>query len=393
MSEAATGPGFWRRFSARALTIVGVILVVVTILAGYLRWQVFDQKTFETTAEQLIADDVIRNRVADRTAEVLLDNVDVEQLIADKLPPDQQALAAPLAASFAVGASRFTEALYARPRFQDLWVAAASETQQQVEKILDDDRRLLKTVDGKLVLDLRPIVIQVGDQVAIIGRAASVIPPDRAVIKIVDADKLETAQDATALFKSIAPWIWVVALACFALAIWLAAGRRRIEIRAIAIGLIVAGFVVLIIRALAGRYLVNDVVPREEGKQAAQHAWDIITQLLADGAWSAILLGVVFLAGVIIAGPSRLGRRARDVLSPVFENRWLLYASLAGFLLLLAWWNPIAQTGRLLYMAVFAGLLVAGAEGLLHVVHREAAAEGTAKPPPPPTPPADATAG
>lgn len=394
MSETDTGTGFWRRFSARALTVVGVILIVVTILAGYLRWQVFDQETFETTAEQLIADDVIRDRISDRTAQILLENVDVEQLIADKLPPEQQALAAPLAASFAVGVNRFTEALFARPRVQDLWVATAGQTQQSVEKILDDDLRLVSTVDGQIVLDLRPIVIEVGDKVAIIGKAASVVPGDKAVIKIVDANKLETAQDLTALFKSIAPWIWVVALACFAGAIGLAAGRRRIEIRAISIGLIVAGLLVLVIRALAGRYLVNDVVPREEAKEAAQHAWDIITQLLADGGWSAILLGVVFLAGAIIAGPSRLGRRAREALSPVFESRWLLYGSLAGFLLLLAWWNPIAQTGRLLYMAVFAGLLVAGAEGLRWVVRNESAAAGTGGSLPPPTPPpADVTAG
>jgi hypothetical protein len=385
MSDSS-GPGFGRKFAARTLTVVGVILIVVTILAGYLRWQVFDQETFETTAEQLIADDVIRDRVADRTAEILLENVDVEQLIADKLPEGQQALAGPLAASFAVGASRFTEALYSRPRVQDLWVATASQTQQQVEKILDDDLRLVSTVDGQIVLDLRPIVIEVGDKVAIIGKAASVIPSDKAVIKIVDADKLETAQDLTALFKSIAPWIWVVAFLCFAGAIWLAVGRRRIEIRAIAIGLIVAGFVVLLLRALAGRYLVNDVVPREEGKEAAQHAWDIITQLLADGAWAAILIGVVFLAGVIVAGPSRLGGRAREFLNPVFESRPLMYASLAGFLLLLAWWNPIAQTGRLLYMAVFAGLLVAGAEGLRRVVRGEGASTGAPAPPPPPAP-------
>jgi len=391
MSQATSGVGFWRRLAARTLTVIGALLIVVTIFAGYLRWQLFDQKTFETTAEQLIADDTIRNRVADRTTEILLENVNVEQLIADKLPEGQQQLAAPLAASFSVGANRFVEALYARPRFQDLWVTAAGQTQKQFERVLDDDLRLVKTVDGKLVLDLRPIVIEVGDKVAIIGKAATAVGEDKAVIKIVDADKLEAAQDATALFKSIAPWIWVVALACFALAIWLAAGRRRIEIRAIAVGLIVAGFVVLVMRALTGRYLVNDLVPHEEGKPAAQDAWNIITQLLADGAWSAILIGVVFLVGVIIAGPSRIGSRARDLLSPVFEKRLYMYAILAGFLLLLAWWNPIAQTGRLLYMAVFAGLLVAGAEGLRYVVRSEGAAERTPGPPPSPTPPADAT--
>ena len=380
-------PGFFRRFSARLLTIVGALLVVVTIIAGYVRWQAFDRETFETTAEQLIADDEIRTRIAARTSEALLANVDVEKLIAQRLPESQQGLAAPLATTFAASATRLTEELYGRPRFQELWVRAAGETQEQVEKVLDDDTKVLKTVDGKLVLDLRPIVIELGDEVAIIGRAAQAIPGDSGYIAIVEADKLEAAQDATATFKSIAPWIWVVALACFAVAILLVGGRRREEVRAISIGLIVAGVVVLAIRGVAGNYLVDDLVPREEGKEAARNAWDIITQLLADGAWSAILIGLVLLVGVILAGPSWLGQAGRTLLSPILGNRWLLYGSLGGFLLLLAWWNPIAQTSRPLYMAVFAGLLVVGAEGLLRVVHRaEAADEAASAPPPPPAP-------
>ena len=122
-------PGFFRRFSARLLTIVGALLIVVTIIAGYVRWQAFDRETFETTAEQLIADDEIRTRIAARTSEALLANVDVEKLIAERLPESQQGLAAPLATTFAASATRLTEELYGRPRFQELWVRAAGETQ------------------------------------------------------------------------------------------------------------------------------------------------------------------------------------------------------------------------------------------------------------------------
>ncbi len=41
------------------LTVLGAILAIVTILAGYLRWQAFDNETFANTAEELIADPTI----------------------------------------------------------------------------------------------------------------------------------------------------------------------------------------------------------------------------------------------------------------------------------------------------------------------------------------------
>ena len=368
VASARAGRG--RLIVARVLTVLGVIFAIVTVMSGYLRWQAFDNDTFSNTAEELIANPTIRAQVASRLTEELFTRVDVAAEIEARLPEDQKGLALPLASAIQSGGARVADELLSRPRVQELWVLAATRAQRQLERVLDDDTGAVSTENGKIVLDLRPIVIQLGDQVAIIGNIAQKLPDDTGRIEIADANRLELAQDVTGLFKAVAAWIWILPFALWAAALWLARGRRRIELRAIAVGAILAGVFVLALRSVAGGYLVDDLTPRESGKPAVQAAWDILTSLLADGAWSLVLLGAVALVGVWLAGPSRSGAWARGQLAPVFARWELTYGIVATGLLLLVWWGPIVQTRRLLYMVVFTALLVAGVEVLRRVVAR-----------------------
>ena len=102
--------------------------------------------------------------------------------------------------------------------------------------------------------------------------------------------------------------MWLVALAVAALAIWLARGRRRLELRALAIGLVLVGLLLLAVRRFAGDYLVDELAKDDAVKPAAHDAWSILTQTLADRAWVWIVLGVVTLLGVWFVGESRSRR-------------------------------------------------------------------------------------
>ena len=123
--------------------------------------------------------------------------------------------------------------------------------QEQLVAILDDDTTAVSTEGGFLVLDLRPLMIQLGDQVAILGNAAQRFPEDAGRIKIMEADQLETAQDLTQLLRRVAMFLPFVVLALWGIALWLARGRRRAVLRTIGIGLIAVGLLVLVVRASA----------------------------------------------------------------------------------------------------------------------------------------------
>jgi hypothetical protein len=368
---AASRPQTWRLVVARILVVLGVVLLVVTILAGYLRWQAFDNDTFDETASELIANDAVRNQVAVTAVEALFNNVDVQAELEQRLPPDQQRLAGPISAGLRELADQVAAEMLERPRIQALWRESVSLAHQELVAILRNETRAFRVQDQAVVLDLRPLILRLGERLSFISNLSDRLPEDAGVIRVLDADQLDRAQDLTALFEGVAAWIWALPLALWAIAIWLARGRRRIEVRAIAIGFVVAGVLVLVVRSLAGNYVVDELVTTTSVKEAAEPAWDIVTQLLADGAWSAIAVGLVALLGVWLAGPSTSGTASRRWLAPVLARAGLTYGILALLFLLFIWWGPFAQARRPLYLTVTGLLLVAGVEMLRRLTVRE----------------------
>jgi hypothetical protein len=368
---AASRPQTWRLVVARVLVVLGVLLLVVTILASYLRWQAFDNDTFQETASELIANDAVRSQVAAASVDALFNNVDVEAALEQRLPPDQQRLAGPISAGLRELADRVAAEMLERPRIQALWRESVAVAHEQLVAILRNETRTLRVQDQAVVLDLRPLILRLGERLSFVSNLADRLPEDAGVIRVLDADQLDRAQDLTALFEGVAAWIWVLPLALWAIAIWLARGRRRIEVRAIAIGFVVAGVLVLVVRSLAGNYVVDELVTTTSVKEAAEPAWDIVTQLLADGAWSAIAVGLVALLGVWLAGPSTSGTASRRWLAPVFARPGLTYGILALLFLLFVWWGPFAQARRPLWLFVIGVLLIAGVEVLRRLTVRE----------------------
>ena len=78
--------------------------------------------------------------------------------------------------------------------------------------------------------------------------------------------------------------------------------------RAIGIGLIVAGVAVLVIRRVAGSALVDGLVESDSVRPAVAAFWEILSDGLAEGAWVGIVLGLIVTLGAWITGE---GERAR----------------------------------------------------------------------------------
>jgi hypothetical protein len=239
---------------------------------------------------------------------------------------------------------------------------------------LDDKNQFVQTDGGKVVLDLRPIMIELGDQVVVIGRLAEKLPDSAGKITIVDESQLETAQTITRILRTVANWMWLVALAVAALAIWLARGRRRIELRALAIGVLLVGLLMLAVRRVAGGYLVDQLAKDDSVKPAVQDAWSILTQTLSDRAWVWITLGVVLLVGVWFVGDTRRARQARRAAQPILEDRWATYGIAAGFVLVLGLVAPLFARGWVASLVLLA-LVVVGVEVVRRIAQREAQQE------------------
>ena len=232
--------------AARILAVLGVLFTVLSLLAGYIRFQGLDTDTVTETAGLLIEDKEVRDQVAASLVDALYANIDVAAALEERLPPDQKGLAGPVAAGLREFSDRAATRMLERPRVQALWVNTVTQAHTQLINVLDDDVGRLSTEDGAVVLDLQPLVIQLGERVAVVGDVAEQLGPDAGKVEIMEAEQLETAQDLTQILKFLGSWLWLLPIALWALALWLARDRRRSILRMIAVGSILAGLLVLV---------------------------------------------------------------------------------------------------------------------------------------------------
>lgn len=369
------GRSWARLIAARALTILAILLALVGMVAFYVEHTALDEDGFESISRNMIEDDAIRTQVAAKVVDTLFENVDVEAAIAEQLPPAQERLAPVLAGLARSGADRAADAALERPRVQTLWVEVSTRAQRQLVRLLDDKTTFVQTEGDAVVLDLRPLVIQVGDQVAVIGKVAERLPESSGRVAIVEESQLETAQTITKILRAVADWMWLVALAVAALAVWVARGRRRLELRAIALGLSVVGLLLLAVRRFAGDYLVDQLAKDDAVKPAAHNAWSILTQVLADRAWAWIVFGVVMLVGIWFVGDTAPAGRARQAAAPTLESRPATYGIAVVALLALVLVAPQLARGWLSALLLI-GLAVVGIEVVRSIVVRGAPEPG-----------------
>ena len=150
-------------------------------------------------------------------------------------------------------------------------------------------------------------------------------------------------------------------------------GRRRLEVRAIAIGFVAAGFLILIVRSLGERYFVNTLVKSDSVRPAAQNAFEIMTDLLKGAGWTAVIVGVVALAGVWLIGPGRRATQATAGAGAASVRRGDLrrdHRRLPAAALVAA----DAAVRLLGERLIFLGLLLVGTEVLRRQLAREAPA-------------------
>ena len=362
-----------RMLLARILVVLGALLAVLSLLAGYIRYQALDTDTVEATANDLIADPEIRDLVAATLVDQLFANVDVEASLEQRLPPDQQGLAGPLAGVARLGADRVAQQLLERPRAQELWVRTIAASHRNLISVLKDEGTTLRTQDGNVVLDLRPLIIQLGDRVAIVGRIDQrlLANPDAGLITIVEADQLETAQDLTRLLDFLGLWLWIVPILMWAIAVWLAEGRRRDILRMIGFSAILAGLLVVVVKRVVGSIVVDELATTESVEVAVRDTWDILTALLRDGGLTLMGIGVLLLVAVWIAGPSGYATSTRKWLAPHLARPELAFGGAAALLALLVWWGPTAQTQRWQLILAAAIVLALGVEVLRRQTARE----------------------
>ena len=358
--------------------ILGIALVIgfLAVLSTWVKRQVLDTHHWTNTSSKLLADKEIQNTLGVYLADQVFNGVDVAGALRGTLPPQAAALAGPAAGALHELATRTAPAILARPRVQDAWRSANQAAHKQLVNVIDGGGNVVGTNNGNVTLDLHTLVNQLAStlgvekQVAAARAKANLAPAGQ--LTIMKSSQLGTAQDIANGVKSLSIGLTIIAIGLWGIALWLAAGWRRLVLRRIGWSFIAIGLVALLVRRVAGNQVVDSLVRVESNKPAVHDVWNIATSLLYTIAVSMIVYGIFLTFTAWLAGDTRPATAVRQELAPVMRDRMaLIYGPVAVLYLLLLAWGPTPAFRNVVPVVLIAGLIVLGVE----VLRRQTAKE------------------
>jgi hypothetical protein len=333
------------------------------------------------TSGKMLEDKEISDALATYSVDQLYSTVDVAAILKKRLPEDLQPVSGPVAAGIREFATRAAEQALQSPRIQDVWAKANRLAHTQLVAILKGNNQAITSQNGKVVLKLRPIVLELADRLGLKGQAQDAIKKGESTgvlksnfgqLEIADSKQLDTARTITKILQGLA-WLFSIGtLLLFAIAAYLARGRRWVVVLGYGLGVIAAGLAAIAVRSVASGLVVDQLAATESARVPAEHAWTIATSLLGSIATSVIVLGVLFVLASFIASPADGALTFREAVAPWLRDRpgvvWSVFAA-AALLTMILW--PPPGIRELVVRLIIIGFAGAGLQALGRKTARE----------------------
>ena len=353
------------------LVVLATVIGLVSALNIWVNRQALSTNNWTNASSQLLENDKIRSALSIYLVNQLYQNTNVTQRLEQRLPPSLDPLAPQISLGLQQVAIRATDELLSRPRVLQLWKEANRRAHQLFMAVLDGKKGILVSSHGNVVLNLQPILQQLGEQTGIGSRLQGRLPPDAGKITIMKGNQLEAARKTVNVIRVLSFFLFFLVLALQAAAIWIARGRRRTMLMGAGIGVLLVGLIVLVVRRYAGDYLVNALTTNTGDKDAVTAAWAIGTQLLRNVGVNAVIYGLGIIFAAWIAGSARAATWLRRVLAPTMRDHPVVIygaVALALFVVLIA--GP-TEAQRIFPLLILFGFAFVGTEVLRRQTARE----------------------
>jgi type IV secretory pathway VirB2 component (pilin) len=344
------------------LVIVATLIAVLSATTTWVRTQALDTDQWVDSSAELLQDDQVRSALAVYLVDELYAGVDVKAEFQSALPDGLDGLAAPLAGALRGPTIDGVERVLDRPRLQKAWVEANRLAHEKFVAIVRGESiRNISTDNGAIVLDLGSAIVAVGEDLGLPQAALDRIPADLGQITVVESSELADVQDAVRVLDVLSWFLLLVVIILYALAVYLAHGRRREMIRNVGVGLAIAGVLVLMLRSVAVRWSVDSLVDNANGRPIGRVVGNVFTQLLSDMATTAIVIGLVIIAFAALIGPHRWSVATRRWIRSIGDPRLVVTIGAILLLIVLLWWSPGRVFERWITALTLLAMIVGGA--------------------------------
>jgi Short C-terminal domain len=372
------------RFLVPGLLVLATVIGIGATFAIWVNRQALNTSNWSSTSSKVLEDKKVQTALSAYLVHELFANVNVAADLQTVLPKQLQPLSGPAAAGLQQLAGQLAPRVLASPLVQSAWVQANIAAHKELLRVLSGGGPVVSTQSGVVSLNLHTLVSQLAATIGISSQVAAVqsklqgstgatvrataqaklgitLPPANGQLVIMRSNELKTAQDIANAVKSLAIVLPALGILLFALAVYLARGRRRRTLRTTGWCFVLIGVALLLIRRVAGDAVVNGLVKIPSNKPAAHQVWNIGTSLLRDISIAMIAYGIVIVAAAWLAGPTRPATEIRKVLAPSLrESPAVAYSTVGGALLLLVLIGPTPAFRQIAWILLFAVLLAYG---------------------------------
>jgi len=402
LEKVASPHTFWRNGGAGVLIVIGVLLFSLAISAIWLNRTIMDENRWVETVAPLAQDPAIQSYVANTASNAIFNAVDIQSYVEQALkplPPQAQILAAPITGAVQSfvrsAATKFTQS----PQFPQVWIQMNRLAHKAfIASVTQTQGGLVSNQNGKVTLDVSVLIDQIKQAMTAqgLGFVNNIpIPATQTQITLLDSPALGQLSLAIQLMNASAFILPLLAIALLAGGVALAVNRRKavlwMGIGIIALTLIPVQAIYLGQYPFAKAALSLGQMPTN----AAQDAYNIVFRNLVEANQIAAFIGLVFVLGAIVVGPSKWATALRsgfqhgiDNIGPdwdfgpvgqwIFDHRTGVRSAgvIAAIVLLLLVPAKTIATVLWLVVAVLVWLLAVAVFGRPRPVHADTAAAG-----------------
>ncbi len=368
------------------LGVIAVVAVLASVLGTWARSSIYDSDAVAHAVDNALRDPEVIDALATHLTDQLMEAIEVERRVADRLPEDQAVLAPLLTGGVRGLVHDGLVALLGRDGIRQVVVATAREGHEQLVRVLDTGQltAAFQTADGTVSLNLLPLMGRGFELVQSTGLLADVempelerrgdpaeqiasledaldrqLPDDFGQLVVYEGEavaKAETAvaraQQAMTFFKRSLLVVYVVAVGAAVGSVFLARRRTR------ALGYLSLGVVAAMVLGRAVIRLAIDAAPGVALNPGARAAIARVVTTLADGLLTAVTVALLLALGAAVL--SLLAEREGSLRTALRRQRELVTVG-AGGLVVAVLWLAGMSTGALVVAAVAAAAVVAAA--------------------------------
>lgn len=319
-----------RRVSAPILALITILVFAATVPAAWAHREFLNTDRYVAIVGPLASNPDVQQALARELTDEVFQALPIQQNIASALPPKAAFLSVPLTSAIKTFVHNQVLKVVQSQAFQKFWVSANRFVHSQVLAILNGNSQTVSIANGKVLLNLLPLVNLALKQIQSIASGllpANVtiptinvneipaeavqklnaalgtnLPTNFGAIAVYDSKDLEALQKGVRAFDRVVILLVILIPILIAVTLWVSIRRRRTLVE------LMTGFaLVLVLERRLSIAALNDVVgkARPENRAAVQALTDQISHTLLVFTGWLLAIALIVLVIALVTGPYR----------------------------------------------------------------------------------------